>query len=53
MYAVVLNEINLAYDGGIERQHWALSHSLSLFPSVALEVSVVTRSFLRFTHAQC
>lgn len=51
--AVVLNETSLAYDGSTERQRWALSHSLSLFPGVTLDVSVVTCPLLCFGHAQC
>lgn len=53
MYAVVLNEINLAYDRGMERQPWALSYSLSLFPRVTLDVSVGTCSLLCFQHTWC
>lgn len=49
MYAVLLSEINLAYDRGMERQPWALSYSLSLFPRVTLDVSVVACSLLSFS----
>lgn len=50
MYAVAINEINLACDGRTERQRWALSRSLSLFPGVTL--SLVTCSLLCLGHAQ-
>lgn len=52
MYTVMLTEINLARDRGTERQHWALSHSLSLFPGMTLDVLVVTFSLLCFEHAR-
>ena len=53
MCAVVLNEIHLAYDRGTERQRWALSRSLSLFPGMTLDVSLVTCALLCLGPAQC
>lgn len=53
MYAVVLNEINLAYDEGAEGQCWPLSHSLSPFPGMTLDVTVVTCSLLCCGLARC